>query len=181
MMITPKLRKPALAMVFTALALTLIPLTSSQVMADMFGFFKRYDVHLSPEVHGRITLNGTPLEEVQVSRELTYGKEYLDRTTTDVNGRFYFAEKNIRSGIPGKLFNETRNRQVIVADYEGEKYLLWHTVTDSIEPHETLTQLLKSMDCELSNPEKLQHFERHENPSFTHNIHSICRWSEDEH
>ena len=63
-----------------------------------------------------------------------------------VNGEFHFPEKNIRSGIPGKPFDVTRNRQVIVANYNGVQYLLWHTVTDSIEPHKTLTQKLSHME-----------------------------------
>jgi len=49
-------------------------------------------------------------------------------------------------GSRAKPFDETRNRQVIVANYNGVQYLLWHTVTDSIEPHKTLTQKLSHME-----------------------------------
>lgn len=56
-------------------------------------------------------LNGQPLEEVLVSRELHYDKEYVDKTTTDAEGNFRFTEKNIRSRIPGGLW-EMRTRQV---------------------------------------------------------------------
>ncbi len=38
----------------------------------MFGFFKKYDAHLSPEVSGKILLNGQPLAGVKVERELCY-------------------------------------------------------------------------------------------------------------
>ncbi len=142
----------------------------------MFGFFEFHDVHLSPEIEGIVTLKGHPLSNVVITRELTYGKEYLDKTVTDVEGRFSMPAVNIRSQIPGKPLDETRNRQVIVAEHEGKKYVLWYAVTDSIKPEISVVEKLEYMNCELSKSEKLQHFTKQENPSFTHNIHSVCRW-----
>ncbi len=74
--------------------------------------------------------------------------------------------------------DETRNRQVIVAELEGKKYVLWYGVTDSIKPEISVVKKLDFMNCELTKPEKLQHFVKQENPSFTHNIHSVCRWDD---
>jgi len=68
----------------------------------MFGFLKRYDVHLSPEVHGQVKLDGKPMANLEVYRELTYRDDFIDKTVTDFEGRFYFPEKNIRSRIPGR-------------------------------------------------------------------------------
>ena len=163
-------------MVALTLGLALIPFTSNQVMADMFGFFKRYDVHLSPEVHGRITLDGKPVPGLKVYRELFYEKRYVDQTTTDSDGYFSFPEKEIKSSAPGKLFGETHVTQVITADHQEETYLLWRTSTSRIKPSEEITKKLKSLHCDLNTPEKLQHFPMAEHPSFTHNVSSICRW-----
>jgi len=149
---------------------------SDQAMAGMFGFLKRYDVHLCPEVRGRITLKGQPLSELTVTRAITYGKVYEDSAVTDANGDFHFPEKDIRSNIPGRLFDETRKRQVVYVDHDDQRYLLWHTVTDSIKPEKTASEKLKHLSCDLTSEEKLQHFPVHEDPSFTHNVHSICRW-----
>ncbi|EOB9554330.1 hypothetical protein ACIX9V_002254 [Vibrio vulnificus] len=38
----------------------------------MFWPFKKYDVEMSPEVHGVITLEGVPQEGMTVVRELFY-------------------------------------------------------------------------------------------------------------
>lgn len=164
---------------FTLLLLLMILLSfSTQGMAEMFWILKRYDVHLSPEVHGQIMRHGEPQSGVPVFRSLTYGKEKIEKTTTDANGEFYFQENWIRSRIPGRLFDETRNRQIIYAEAGGEKFLLWYAVTDSIEPELVVKNKLKSMQCDLNSPKKLQHFVMHEHPSFTHDIFSICRWEE---
>lgn len=178
MMINPKRRKPALAIAFTALALILIPLTPSQVMADMFGFLKRYDVHLSPEVHGRITLDGEPMAGLTVYREMFYEKRRVDTTNTDSDGFFNFPQKDIKSSAPGKLFGETHVTQVITVDYKEETYLLWRTSTSRIKPSAEITKKLGSLECDLTMPEKLQHFPMAEHPSFTHDVSSICRWTD---
>nr|WP_242603046.1 hypothetical protein [Vibrio vulnificus] len=54
----------------------------------MFWPFKKYDVEMSPEVHGVITLEGVPQEGMTVVRELFYegykkGKTVVDDTQTN--------------------------------------------------------------------------------------------------
>lgn len=142
----------------------------------MFDFFKRYEVHLSPEVHGRITLDGKSMPNLKVMRAITYEDEYLDKTETDEDGRFHFGEKNIKSRIPGRLFDETRTRQIVVVDFQDARYLLWHVVTSSIKPRKVLTEKLSHLNCDLNDPEEGHHFTIAEHPDFTHNIRSICRW-----
>jgi hypothetical protein len=144
--------------------------------ADMFSFLKRYDVFLCPKVEGRITLNGEPVVGVRVLREIIYDKGRVDTATTSGNGTFRFPELIAKSRTPGKAFDETRNRQVIVADHNGQKYLLWLYVTGRVTEEAVINEKLSSLDCDLSNEEKHHHFKKKENPSFTHNIKSICRW-----
>jgi len=57
----------------------------------MFWPFKKYDVEMSPEVHGVITLERVPQEGMTVVRELFYegynkGKAILDETQTIFGG-----------------------------------------------------------------------------------------------
>lgn len=174
----PRMLKRALAIVAVALALTPIALTSSQVMADMFGLFKRYDVHLSPEVQGRITLDGKPMSGLKVYRELFYEKRHVDTATTGSDGSFSFPEKEIKSSAPGKLFGETHVTQVITVDHQDETYLLWRTSTSRIKPSAEITKKLESLNCDLKTPEELHHFPMAEHPSFTHDVSSICRWTD---
>lgn len=145
----------------------------------MFDFFKRYDVHLSPEVRGRVTLEGKPLSGLEVYRTLDYGKEYVHTVETDSDGQFGFPEMNIKSNRPGRLFDETRVRQVIGLFYEGENYLLWYTVPGGITPRKTLSAKLRTLNCELTVPEMEHVFQNHEHPSFPHGVFSICRWDND--
>lgn len=154
----------------------LFNLSGNQAVADMFGLFKKYDVHLSPEVRGQIMEGGKPVAGLKVSRSLTYGEERIDHTHTDEQGRFEFPVKWIRSGIPGRPMDETRNRQIVYAEREGKQFLLWYAVTDSIEPEAVVREKLGSMRCDLNTPEELQHFEMAEHPGFTHDVMSICRW-----
>ena len=142
----------------------------------MFGFFKRYDVHLSPEVRGQITLDGQPLANIEIERILDYDKEYFDTTLSDENGKFYFPEKSIKSTRPGQMLDETRTRQVIGLTHHEKRYLLWYTTTSSLAPEKVIVDKLTNLSCDLSNPEERYEIPIHEDPSFYHVIISICRW-----
>ncbi|MBU2873583.1 carboxypeptidase-like regulatory domain-containing protein [Marinobacter salexigens] len=139
-------------------------------------FFKKYDVHLSPTVHGSVRNNGVPLENVEVYRSLDYDKNYGETTRTDSNGQFSFPEKIIKSRRPGQLFDETRIRQVIGLVYEGEKYLLWY-LTGEAGPYRAITEKLGTLNCDLSTSEEVVVFKNLEFPSFNHAAATICRWN----
>lgn len=151
-------------------------LPMEEVFAGMFGFIKKYDVHLSPEVRGRILRDGEPVQGMQVSRSLTYEDELIDRTTTDRDGRFSFPSKSIQSRLPGRPLTEMRTHQIVYATEKGKHFILWHYTAESIEPETTVTEKLSELNCDLSNPEKLYHFKWVEHPDFTHDVISICRW-----
>ena len=56
-------------MIIGLACLLLLPACAAN--ADMFGLFaKKYDVHLSPAVSGRLTKDGQPLAGVKVVRDL---------------------------------------------------------------------------------------------------------------
>jgi len=138
-------------------------------------YFKKYDVHLSPEVHGSVRNNGVPLQNVEVYRSLDYDKNYRETTRTDSNGQFSFPVKVIKSRRPGQLFDETRIRQVIGLDYEGEKYLLWY-LTDEAGPYRAIAERLGTLNCDLTTPETVVVFKNLEYPDFNHAAATICRW-----
>ena len=169
-------RKPLLLLA-AALTFLIFIVFSQQVMADMFSWLKKYDVHLSPAVQGSITFDGKPLANAVVSRELQYDKEYVDKTTTDSEGNFSFPEKNIRSRKPGSLA-EMRTRQVVVVQHQQKNYLLWYLTTSSIAPQQAVVQRLASLNCELTNDEQEHVFPNIEKPDFPHSTFSICRWAD---
>lgn len=151
-------------------------LLASEGAADMFGWFKRYDVLLTPEIEGRISLDGHPLKGVKVFREVTYDKVHLDSQLTDEEGVFRFSDLSTKSSTPGKPFDEQRLRQVLVAEYRGKDYLLWYYVTARLTGEVVIKDKLRSLSCDLTSEEVSHHFTMAENPHFTHNISSICRW-----
>ena len=175
MQLTSRLRK-LLMLILGGSALIYLTF-SQQVMADMFSWFKKYDVHLSPAVQGRVLLDGKPLANAVVSRELQFDKEYVDKTSTDSDGYFSFPEKNIRSRKPGSL-EEMRTRQVVVVHYQQENYLLWYLTTSSIAPQQAVVQRLASLNCDLTNDEQEHVFPNIEKPDFPHSTFSICRWAD---
>lgn len=144
--------------------------------AGMFGLGKRVDVFLCPEVRGQITMNGEPLSGVRVMREVIYDGEILDRTVSSESGAFSFEQLAIRSRTPNKAFSEARTRQVLVADYEGKRYLLWLHITDSINEEPLISDKLQNLNCDLADDEIVHHFPIPGKPDFTYNIKSICRW-----
>ena len=146
---------------------------SQQVMADMFSWFKKYDVHLSPAVHGKITFAGSPVANIKVFRELTYDREYLDFTMTDEQGNFSFDEKNIRSRRPGSAF-DTAKRQVLYLDHNEQRYLLWYYSTLNAAEAKTLTEKMQHLRCELTQPEKTYELPNHEYPEHPHGVTGVC-------
>lgn len=151
---------------------------STEAGTTMFGLFKKYDVHLSPQVYGVITNSGEPVAGIKVFRGLTYGddKELIDETLTDEQGRFSFSEKNIRSRKPGSMFDESRVRQLIDVDYQGKQFLLWGTIMIGIEPNAALSEKLSQLSCDLNNSEEYFEFKSVEYPNVSHGVQSICRW-----
>ena len=155
-------------------------LVISEVSAGMFGFGKKTEVHLSPEVNGIVMLNGSPVAGAQVVRTLDYGQEYREETVTGEDGAFHFPEKNIQSTRPDKLMDETRVRQIVTVNFQGEKYLLWYATPGTIHWRTGIANRLSSMRCELTNPEIEQGFENIEKPQFPHSTFSVCRWDNDQ-
>ena len=170
-------QKRILVIVILAVS-ALLFLISTQVTATMFGLFKKYDVHLSPEVHGVITNNGAPVVGLKVFRGLTYvgDKELLDTSVTDKQGAFYFTAKKIRSRRPGSMFHEARIRQIIDVDYQNARYLLWAAVMTGIAPSEGVAKKLSQLNCDLSDSEEYYEFDNIESPDNPHGVESICRW-----
>lgn len=153
-------------------------LSSTEAIADMFGFLKKYDVHLCPEVHGQITLDGKSVPELEVYRSLTYGDddEIIDKVITDKQGRFSFPEKNIRSRKPGSMFDESSIRQIIDVDYEDKRYLLWGTLALGVNPNKALSEKLTTLNCDFNKSDKKRIFSSIEYPQANHLVRGICRW-----
>ncbi|WP_372972560.1 DUF6795 domain-containing protein [Marinobacter sp.] len=161
---------------FLVLSVVGMFLVNSEVSAGMFGFGKKYDVQLFPAVEGRIARDGVSMEGVTVIREATYDDAEVQETTTDQDGYFSFPEWVTRSRTPGRPFVEDRLRQVIIARYEGQTFVLWYYVTGRIDGEKVVAEKLSTLHCDLSVGEIDHHFQKAENPDFTHNISSICRW-----
>lgn len=146
---------------------------SLQVNADMFDWLKKSDVHLSPEVKGNITFNGQPVANVNVYRELTYHKEYLDHSLTNSEGGFSFPEKTIRSRRPGSAF-DTAKRQVLYVDYNNQRYLLWYFSTLNAGAAATLSEKMQHLNCELTQPEQTYELPNQEFPEHPHGVTGVC-------
>lgn len=153
-------------------------LATPQVSADMFGLFaKKYDVHLCPAVSGRITLNGQPVKGVVVTRDVEYGKPYVDTTQTNADGEFHFEVSTIRSSLPGGVFSqETKVIQTITAEYDGQRYTLWDSPQIGITANHEQTIRLAQLNCELTTEEAVFDFPSAETDVIGHTAASICRW-----
>lgn len=167
-------RNPLLAVILSLVALLILP---QQAMANMFSWFKKYDVHLSPAIQGSIILDGKPAVGIEVVRELTYDADFIDKTITAADGSFAFPERNIRSKKPGGLA-EMRTRQVVSARYNDKQYVLWYLTTSSITPQQAIVQKLSALHCDLNNEELELVFPNIEKPDFPHSTFSICRWND---
>jgi len=178
-MLIRNVRKKISAISFVALLSIFIIINfTAQANANMFGFLKKYDVHLSPVVEGKVLFDGKPLIEQKIIRSLTYGddEEQIETVTSDHDGSFHFPEKNIRSRRPGSMFDESTVRQIILIKKNNKEYLLWYSNTLDIKPAQAISKRLLSLQCDLDNSEKAFEFPSIEHPKLNHFTDSICRW-----
>ena len=139
--------KPALIVI--SMLLILIPVTSIGV--DMFGWFNRVEVTLSSPVKGNLHDKGKPLSNVTITRELIYGKEYIDTTVTDDEGNFYFPEKVIKSSKPNNMLDNDVLRQRLYILQDSEEVHLWLVRVILGDANDlTLTKNLKNLKCDIS-------------------------------
>jgi hypothetical protein len=147
----------------------------------VFGFFKKYDVHLCSAVSGKILDNGKPVVDVKVERELMYidEKKRVDSTLTDNNGCFTLPAVNVRSKAPGWAFCEQFTKQFIWVNLQNRHYVLWHGKLASVEPIAAYDKKLAQLNAELTDQEVFFHFTNDESPHMMHRASSICRWERD--
>ena len=178
----PKKRLLSLmAGLFVLLLILLTVIFPTEGMADMFGFFKKYDVHLCPEVKGQILNQGKPLVGKKVIRFLSYvdQKERFDHGVTDEEGRFSLPEVNIRSKMPGNFMVEHNTLQMIYIEQNNKKYTLWNSNLPGYKPISAYNRKLSSLHCDLISPDVSFEFANKANPQRPHYAGSICRWEND--
>ena len=176
-----KLIFPLIACLFLLLLTLFTVIFPTEGMADMFGFFKKYDVHLCPEVKGQILNQGKPLAGEKVIRYLSYvdQKARYDHVITDDQGRFILPEVNIRSKMPGNFMVEHNTLQIIYIEQDKEKYTLWNSNLPGYKPVAAYGRKLSTLNCDLSSPDVSFEFANDKHPQRPHYAGSICRWDED--
>lgn len=153
----------------------LVCLPFYSVGIDMFGWFKREEVLLSSPVQGQLLDGDKPLSDITVTRELTYGKEYIDTATTDSSGYFQFSEKTIESNKPSSIFDNDSIHQDIYIYYKEKKLILWAIMLSNnpVNDH-GLVKNLNNLICDINTPATTYFLpiEKKETRSFS--IYSIC-------
>lgn len=151
-MTTAIFRKKAFLLPIAALSFLVFIVFSQQVMADMFGWFKKTEVQLSPEVNGTVTLNGKPVAGATIQQSLSYGdKEFNDHAITDAEGRFKFPAKSAKFRVSSMF--DTWLSQLLVVEHAGQSVKIWSTGATNTLTYDSVRQLLFNMQCELTSPE----------------------------
>ncbi|RCU50897.1 carboxypeptidase regulatory-like domain-containing protein [Corallincola holothuriorum] len=182
MAVNPTLFTP-LRLSFAGVFVLLLFCFSTMVEGDMFGLFKTYDVHLCPEVKGRLTLKGEPVAGVTITRSLTFWDEAprVDTTVSDENGHFTFAAVNIRSKKPGDMFVQEYTKQEVFAEQNGQKFKLWLSILYGYKERPEYSRKLAMLDCDLKNKVAKFEFKNDQDTDPDSNLSAvgICRWKED--
>lgn len=148
----------------------------------MFWPFKKYDVEMSPEIRGVITLGGIPQVGLTVYRELYYegyknGKTLKDETRTDEKGEFSFSPITTRSRMPGDIFGGSlKVYQHVYVDYQNEKKEIWGAWVPP-EGVNSLSWMLMNIDCEISNEKRIHEVDISPEGAIRIPVHSVCDWN----
>lgn len=171
------LTKPKITFAIISILLVLSAfLATTEATANMFGLFKKHDVHLSPTVSGKLSNGDTPLKGIVVTRSLTYDNEKIDTAVTDDQGHFSFPAISTTSRSPNSPLHEARIRQIISTEINESTYVLWYNTSFGIKEHTAINNLLSRLQCDINNKELSFEEPSIEFPNTTHYIHSICRW-----
>ncbi|NMM42804.1 DUF6795 domain-containing protein [Pseudoalteromonas arctica] len=149
-----------------------------QPFLDKFGAYK---VHLCPEVKGRLTNNGKPIDCQLISRSLNFsdGKARKDFTYTDHNGNFTFPEITIRSDQPGIPFAEIFTNQYITSSYNNHKFIIWRSTLTDIHPRHEITNKLSTLNADITDEQVCFNFKNTLHPHAPFRASSIARWETD--
>jgi len=157
-------------------SITIVFFTSTQALADMFGFFNKQEFVLSAPVKGQLLDDGQPIANTKVIRSLTYGDEYVDEAITDANGYFSFAEKTIKTAKPSSMFdNESLFQHIYLENGTPEGIVLWAVRVILHEQSETLERLLADLVCDVSEQPKTYDIPIKEDTSHTFAIYTSCK------
>ncbi|MCG3761035.1 DUF6795 domain-containing protein [Vibrio cincinnatiensis] len=133
-----------------ALAL-MLTFTCLSAEAGVFGWLKKTELELSPEVKGTITLHEKPVVGAIVHRLLSYGdREFNDKVTTDANGQFNLPAKKARIRV-SPMFDTWVSQELIV-EHAGEKVRIWSAGGTSVLDFDSIKLLLSGINCELTAP-----------------------------
>ncbi|MCG3727822.1 carboxypeptidase regulatory-like domain-containing protein [Vibrio cincinnatiensis] len=118
----------------------------------MFGWLKKTELELSPEVKGTITLHGKSVVGATVYRYLTYSdKEFKDSTMTDAQGHFQLPAKIAK--LRSSPMFDTTVTQTLVVEHAYSRTEIWAAANLNTLNYDSIQKLLSSMKCELTSPD----------------------------
>ncbi|MGY0617377.1 DUF6795 domain-containing protein [Vibrio sp. FJH11] len=150
----------------------------------MFWPFKKYDVEMSPEIRGVITLGGVPQIGLTVYRELYYegyknGKALKDETRTDEKGEFSFYNVIVHSRTPGDIFGGSlKVHQKVYLDWNNEQKKIWGAWAPPAGT-KPLRSMLSNINCELTNIQRIHEVDISPDKGASISVYSICDWHSD--
>lgn len=150
-------------------------------MHTMALFAKRVPIHLSPEIQGVIKNQGEPLANVQVQRSIYLnftGDYYIDKTISDDQGHFRFADKTVALKKPSSFTTVVKRFELYVR-YKNEPVSIWLMNIHTLEPVMQIKQRLQVIDCDLVNQEQPFDFIDDRYPSRVYSVLTRCRWGDD--
>lgn len=149
------------------IALLMLALSISNTGVSM-SIFGGKEVFLFSKVDGQLTYENNPASHITLRRIVECdGKTYEDIIETDSNGFFSFdaLTKNDRAILP----KEFVSHQKLIAEREGQQFLIWETVKRSEEENSELEGKKLDFKCEITDETRFVHM-------MLHSIGTNCTW-----
>ena len=158
--------------------LSLLFFSNTSAEAGVFGWFKKIEVHVSPEIKGAVMLHGKPQANMQIKRGTFFEDSWSwDSTRTDAEGHFYFAEKVIQAR---EVLHERQVAvQLLAVDYpsKGNEDLFFRIGASHNLKTPSVALLTDGMLCELSADYEMSYLKLPEfSDTYRHGFKSKCRF-----
>ena len=129
-------------------------------------------VVLFSEMKGQLLMKGEPIKQAKIRRVAHFGKDFIDFSITDDEGRFEFPELSTRT-INKFLPMEFTARQELFVEIDGAEIVFWEGVKAGPEPNAESRGKLLDAICELDKEQTVVIVETA--PYFTK-----CKWDVEE-
>ncbi|MCF8777174.1 hypothetical protein LZU85_00040 [Vibrio sp. IRLE0018] len=129
---------------------------------------------LSPEIRGKIVLNGESFSGLKIERTIIYNGVLTDEATTNEDGYFFFNSVEPEKKHKQSNLQDIRVQVIVRTNISNNDITIWQSKLHTFSPSNVIVASLGNLYCNLTNPLKVYTYSETEEEPVTNEVYSIC-------